>query len=498
MGYLVRIAVLPWGDPSAWRYASYCYECFCKEGFSTLEFLVHTKELFPDLALVFVLDTLAMRLPTQSYRSYSELVERVREYVGRYICGRDRVQTNVEVLPGVMGCGGEGKIEFRANPVTTRLLTLYTLYFSILDLARCFRTGDGVEIVLDTTHGINYFSILVRESVLEVAAMVAAALGTPVKVSVFNADPMPTSASAPARSEKDPCEPSSAGPTPRLEYNLIGEYWVYPWDLVRYFRYSVDSVGKLISDPRECRLDEGELERLLSISKLAVASFRVGALVELVELVKRELDFTWLARAMLEKVHGCWLRKAGLVARNECRSTSFTKLQEGFRLLLHAHAVFSGVSRVLASAIGVDGVSLKYLRGLVEKLLEGSEVTITLVRDELNRVEARLSRERKGEAPPLPQEWVSYSQLMREEGVVVPEVECGKPVDYDPQKLVRVFVAHAGFLKDVVELRKVDDEDVVFRVRSECWGVVEKALEGVFNSLCSKFGRTRPSVERGC
>ncbi|MEM4687469.1 MAG: TM1812 family CRISPR-associated protein [Zestosphaera sp.] len=490
----MRIAVLPWGDPSAWRYANYCYEFFCKEGFSTLEFLVYSKELFPDLALVLVLDTLATRLPTQSYRSYSELVERVREYAGRYICGRDRVQTNVEVLPGVMGCGGKGQVEFKADLATTRLLTLYNVYFRILDLAKCDHSGGEIKILLDTTHGINYFSILVRESVLEAAAMVAVALGASVKVSVFNADPLPHGVNAPARSNEDPCVPFGGGPLPRLKYNQLGEYRVYPWDLMRYFRYSSGSVDKLVSDPQGCHLDEDKLKRLLRVSKLAIASFRVGALVELAELVKGEPDFIKSASEMLERARKCWLLKSELKQGDSCWYTSFTKLQDGLRLLLHAHAVFSGVGRVLATASEVEGVSLKKVLRELMKLLKGSEVTIALVDYELSKVEATLSRKEKGGVTPLLHEWIPYSQLMREEAT--PEFECDRPGAYDLKKLERNFVAHAGFLKDALELKKLGDEDVAYRVRPGCQKVVESALKRVFERLCSSSDKSSSRDEK--
>ncbi|MEM1622691.1 MAG: TM1812 family CRISPR-associated protein [Sulfolobales archaeon] len=479
----MRIAFLPWGDPSAWRYASYCYGRFCEEGFSTLEFLASSRELSPDKTLIFVLDTLADRLPMQRYQSYSELRERVKGYVEEYICGVDKARVSIEVLPGVMGCGGEGRVEFRADLATTRLLTLYTAYFSVLNSVEHSLSEDGIEIVLDTTHGLNYFSILVRESVLEAAAMVAVALGVPVTVSVFNADPLPHGVSAPTRSNEDPCKPSGGGPLPRLEYNQLGEYRVYPWELMRYFRYSGGSVDKLVSDPRECNLDEDELKRLLRVSKLAIASFRVGALVELAELVRGKPNFIESASEMLKRARECWLLKSELKQGDSCWYTSFTKLQDGFRLLLHAHAVFSGVGRVLAAASEVEGVSLKKVLRELMKLLKGSEVTIALVDHELSRVEAALRREKKGEAAPLPQEWVPYSQLMREEAA--PEFECDRLEAYDPKELERNFVAHAGFLKDALELKKLGDGDVAYRVRPGCQKVVESALERVFERLCS-------------
>lgn len=492
----MKIAILSWGDPGAWRFAKYCYGCSCTEGFSTLDLLQNSRDLAPDTVVIFVLDTLAARAQSQNYQNYGELAGYVREYVNKYVCDKGRERISIKVLPGVMGRSSRDSIEFRANLTDTRLLALYKTYFSVFKLLKS-GSSDGVEFVLDTTHGLNYFSILIRESVFEAAAMASAVLGSPVKVSVFNADPMPPGVAAPGRSEKDPCRPVSREPVPRLEYNLLSEVWVYPWDLARYFRYSRGSVSKVLSDPRDCGLDGGEPERLMKFSKLAIASLRVGALVELAELVKREQEFLEKTREMLRKASDCWLQKARIKVEDGVYKTSFTKLQDGFRLLLHAHATFSGVSRVLASEGRADGVSLRTLQELVERLLKGSEIVATLVRNELNWVEARLRREREGGVAELPSEWTPYYKLRSEE-VTMPRVECDKPEIYDQQKLERNFVAHAGFLKDTIELKRLDDRNAVFRVRQSCQDAVDGVLEEVFKKLCSGSDRDGNTMEREC
>lgn len=457
----MRVAVLPWGDPTRWKFIEYCYGDLSVKGFSTLDLLLSSQELRPDLILIYVPDTLAIDLRPKDYVG---LVNWVRDYVRRYLCAN--AQIHVEVLPGVMG-GAD--FEFRADLRDTRLRALYTTYSHIFKVVR---DGEELEILLDTTHGVNYFTILIYDAVFEASATLATAFGG-VRVKVFNADPLPHKrVNASDRSEEDPCKPRVNGATPKLTYNLLYEVYVSPWDLIRYLKYRVDGTIKILEDLRGCEVyDVGSY---IASAKALISSFRVGALVELIELISKSPYWDRDVLNLLELMNDCWLRKAKIEERDGRLKTVFTRLQDGFRLLIHAHAVAYGVRKAL-ERVGCRGsYDLKVLRELSRGLLRGSEITAALIENELNTIKNLLAKEG------VPKEWTLYADILKEERRVrCEEVEKLKSVD---ENLKRNFIAHAGFLYDFIEMRRVDD-DVELRIRPNCWKVVSKILDKVFENL---------------
>lgn len=457
----MRVAILPWGDPEGWKYVEYCFKNECVEGFSTLSLLTSSPEIRPNLILIYVLDTLYNNV---EHTNYEDLTSRVRDKVKKYLCVSEELDIKIEVLPGIMKKRKkELEIIFRANPNDTRLKLLHNTYLRILEKINAEPENNTLEILVDTTHGVNYFTILTREAVLEASAMLATH-GKNVKVLVFNSDPF-TSKDLPGRSESDPCRPEDSKTTLKTEYNLLYEVSIYPWDLTRYLRYSKNSVTKLLTDIRSCNLDQQRLEQLMSFSKKVVASYRVGALVELLTLVREQPEATREILNTANKALECWSKKAKLEKLNEnTYRTSFTKLQDGLRLLLHAHAIMSGAKKL----INQQQTTLKEVKKARKNLLRGSEITSTLVNSEIGLIE-KLSKESK-----IPKEWKLYTELLEKEPTHEKDSR-------DIERMKRNFIAHAGFLKNTLELRK--GEDVELRVRKEYRDVIDEILDKIFKEL---------------
>lgn len=464
MGFIMRVAILPWGDPKNWRYVEYCFEDSCVRGFSTLALLTASPRIRPDAIIIYVLDTL---LEDPECRDYKSLTSRILDYVRNYLCVGEGHDIVVEVLPGIMRKKGEPEFVFKANPNDTKLKLLHHTYKEILKRINAKPKDDSLEILVDTTHGVNYFTILVREAVFEVSSMLAAR-GEDVKVVVFNSDPF-TPADLPGRSS-DPCIPKDGGATIKIEYNVLYEVSVRPWDLAKYLRYSGESAKKLLTDVRRCGVNQDLMKELIDFSKKVVASYRVGALVELLTLARERPEATQDLNSLIDEVLRCWgeMTRLEWSGENLCRTSFFTKLQDGFRLLMHAHAILSGVRELVNLH---SSITLKEVEKAKNTLLRGSEITGVLVDREIGTIE-RLARDSK-----VPEDWTTYSKILEEVEEACTNVK--NSINLDRTK--RNFIAHTGFLKDCLEVRK--KEHVELKIREECKDTINKILDEIFREL---------------
>ncbi|MEM1684888.1 MAG: hypothetical protein QXD60_03935, partial [Nanopusillaceae archaeon] len=57
----------------------------------------------------------------------------------------------------------------------------------------------------------------------------------------------------------------------------------------------------------------------------------------------------------------------------------------------------------------------------------------------------------------------------------------GTPGSQDIDRIKRNFTAHAGFLKELLEVRA--QSDVELRVRPECWSIIEKVVDKIGEDL---------------
>lgn len=457
----LKVAIFPWGDPRNWRYVEYCSEEACVKGFSPLSLVASSPKTRPDLIIIYALDTL---YDGDIFTDYKSLVEAVRSDVSKYLCIDKELDIRIEVLPGIMKRRvKDHEIEFRAVPSDTRLKALYHTYKNIFEKLEHDMEGRRLEILLDTTHGVNYFTMLVREAVFEAASMLAAQ-GREVNVKILNSDPFIVG-DLPRRSSQDPCKPDRGEPVVKITYNLIHEVKILPWELTKYLRYSANSVRKVLTDINSCTINREELRRLTSFSIRTVTLYRVGALVELLSLSREKPQETHKLLCMADEALECWISKAKIIAEDNVLRTSFCKLQDGIRLLLHAHAIIQGFNRVINH--DKSFTTLGEVKEARSKLLKGSEITSTLVDREIGLLE-NLKKSDK----PL-NDWTIYAETADYgEGV-----GCAEHLeDKDVNRVKRNFIAHAGFLNDFLEIRK-GESDLEIRVRPGCRGIIDRVLE---------------------
>lgn len=493
---MMRTYIATWGDPRQWKYAEYCYDNFCQRGFSTLSLVTSSDKLKPNKILIFLLDTLAGEEISEKTGKngseklcYIQLVSRISEFIRKYLCTDSDV--TLVVLPGVMGRGG--KVEFRGDLNDTRLLALYYLYFHTIKEALS-NEGDSIEILLDTTHGVNYFINLISGVVREAAVLLSVATLRPVTLRILNADPLPYPLPRDLdirRSTQDPCTPERQDPkdVPKLSYNLLREEKYQPWDLVKYMKYDRNEIAKTVSD--ECACDwtysNCVVKETLDTAKRLVATYRVGALLELAELVFSNKDWANNVVQLIKDSVKCWQTSAELKEENGVVRTVFrVKLMDGFRLLLHAHALYTGVIRVLKECDkDLEHISLECVEKLSRSLLKGSEVTNTLVSHEIGGLTMILDQ--------ISTEWTLYASLskiiraMKAKETAVGDV-CKEVERVEKQELERYkrnFIAHVGLLMHVIEVKK-HENTILLRTRDYCKKVVYDILDNIFNDLASE------------
>ncbi|MEM1849450.1 MAG: TM1812 family CRISPR-associated protein [Thermofilaceae archaeon] len=462
-GYGSSFCATTWGNPAFWRLANYVNGGLSDTGFSTLGMLQKLeKPRMP--VLVAVVDSLAAEAECET-SDYSELRRAVVEYVRKHLCG---VEAEVEVLPGILRAVKDGRqYTFKADLGDFRLLYTYSLYTRALKAA----CGSVTRIALDISHGVNYMPTLALDAAQEVAAMLAAALTQPVELRVYQADPYPTlgfRASKPSgssddplsRSRENPCEPKDPGvPPPELGYNVVRRFRFNPWDLARYVGYDRSKVEKVLTDERVLEGKHLEAKRVIRSALQILGAYRLGALAQLAVLAKTA-SLLELERVVDAAVEG-WRRARTVDVKDSAVTVeSKTRLSEGFRVLLHAHAVLTGARRLLGqagcSSLEDCTVSFEELKRL-KKLVEGSRVVVKLVDRELSKLAYLGSR--------LEREWKLYSAYRGLE----------EEADSREGTFDRDFIAHAGFHSDVLLVRLTDSRPEL-KVNPSRWEAVERVL----------------------
>ncbi len=433
----------------------------------------------PVKILVVVLDTLA-DYETVKAGDYRGVVESVKSYVGQYLCG---VEAEVEVLPGVYerrGSGGE-RLLFESDP-RSEFLPLLTY----IVLEKALEHG-ATSIALDVSHGMNFMPTLALRACEEAAAALAAARVRRVELRVYQSDPYPAGIRAPPRSSEDACKPEQGGEPPTLNYNLILRRAFEPWDLARYISYESQQALKVLTDPRDCKLD-GAQNLLGELALPLLGAFRLGALPQLALLAKAAPPDK-LGEA-LKKAVECWRSKRGARESGSgvLKVSSGTKFAAGFRALIHARAVLEGARKLLGltegsvpleeAAVTLD--ELKRLRDLVR----GSRVVGELVNREISKLDYLRERWTKPRRKPgilasslklLIGRWVKPRSG---EWARLSELQLGsapKESKGDESVFRRDFIAHAGFHTDVLEAR-LAERGLEVRVRSDQWERVKEVL----------------------
>ncbi|RLI74482.1 TIGR01897 family CRISPR-associated protein [Archaeoglobales archaeon] len=166
-----RVLILPWGNPVGWSEVEYEFNGCKLKSRSTLPILI--KVIKPSKTIVIALDTIA-----NSGKSYSEVVNNVRNFCLDFISNELGVKERVDVLvaPGVG--------EFPNGVFKGRMEDFYS--YILFKLSQILPNGD-IAIHLDLTHGVNFMPALTYRAVAEIAGIYA--ICKQVKLTVYNSEP---------------------------------------------------------------------------------------------------------------------------------------------------------------------------------------------------------------------------------------------------------------------------------------------------------------------
>lgn len=485
----MRICISTWGDPSQWKYARYCLDNEkCSEGFSTLNLLLDRDRFGCQKVYIYALDTVAKAL----HESYSDIANDAREYIEKYLCIDNLDNVEINVLPGRMRKkisfgDSEAIIEFSGNLEDLRILIAYSLYMKILEYLIKLNNKD-VNIVVDTTHGINYLPSIAIKAVNEAIAVLSTATLSRIYLYIYNADPYPQDISKQyvdklKRSNNDICRADIDRETeaPKLIYNRLSKEIVTPWHLTQFLYYTRDLRVIEFLGPRSnlCKIDDYYIRNLVKLAKRIVASFRVGIVPQLLIYIKENRNMDKDIERVLESIMECWKDQASVNKEYDRYIVKYGKIGQGVRLLLHTHAIIIGVKRVLEDQGTGDFITLSDVDRIERKLFNDFIISSTLISREREKLEKLKSSNM------IIDNWTVYTTVRQNQLKLQQGDLCRESLETfigKKNEEKRVLIAHAGFHSDLIEVRKIN-KDIAIRIREECKDKIEILLDDVAEDL---------------
>jgi len=168
----MKILIAPWGHPRGWKDVVYNFNKHRGKAKTPLKILQN--EINPDKIIIIGLDTIA-----DKGRTYADVKKAAQEIISEYAKKYGIKNYDVLIAPGI-GNFPNGKFEGEA-------LDYYYYLFAKLALMFCELEDGILEITLDTTHGINYSTILSYRAVKELLQYIS--IFKKIKFMAVNSDP---------------------------------------------------------------------------------------------------------------------------------------------------------------------------------------------------------------------------------------------------------------------------------------------------------------------
>lgn len=437
----IKIAFLPWGDPHYWELVEYCLEDTngineCIEGYTTLSIIVD-KLRYNNIFILVPWTVIRSEKVSEIMDSregpiYDKLVCVVREYIWNYAFEQIKkwyrshnIKMKILVLPGVIRYFTDNSIiVFKTNIDNLLNYALYALYSTINDVLeeRGVKQVSGdkticLEALLDTTHGINYFTFTIGQVLDQVLAMISVSKRCRVLLSIYNADPF----RIPKRARSDVPVKHEVS-RPRLYYHKISEKVYSPWHISTHIKFRENEHNNVFKNRRGTHASHSketgakeDLTNVLNNAKQIITAYRLGLVPILVHLVGKgiRIDLGNKMINIIESTLKQWREEIVLSKRSDKEIVIETKqdLADGFRLLLYAHAIFSSVSEFLKERgydleIVESGVKLNDLSDLVRILYEDMEIVKRIFEHECNLLEEYKES--------IMSDWKLFSKLKKE------------------------------------------------------------------------------------
>lgn len=423
----MKLLVVSWGNFGRWVETTYRFGDEISVGPSTLPIL--QKVIKPDWTVIILSDTLGTDF--SSYEALQKNVRgRVMDFLERIGAGRE---VDVIIAPGV---GQFSHGTFRGNAMDAYYVILHRL-------AQIIPANENLEVHFDSTHGLNYVTLLAYRALKDLLGI--AAVGNDVHFRAYNSDPLVRGVSKELTIntiEDVKVEPSPLKtPLPREEY--IGNFRMDGKTFGEVLR-GLDSLKRL----KDLR---GGLNAWISsvingLPLVFTSTYPDGG-------VRKTLEETV---EQLVGVYHSWHDTEGntLIRR--------LSLEPGFGVLV-------GLLFQL-KVLEMDGLpdvepSVKKLKEISERVFRGRVLAST--KTELHRLASSVGEDTNG--------WIPYAELLRKGGK-----------SPSPQVNERNFLAHAGLEANLIEVRRDGELYVRYRAGKVRYGGAQWEARKVMEKIAGE------------
>jgi len=393
----MKLLVAPWGNPSGWKEVTYVFDE--KEIKSKTSLRILQEVIKPDNTIIIGLDTLA-----DDGENYEEVKinaeEKIREYADKFgLNGYD-----VLIAPGI-GTFPNGIFQGNA-------LDYYYYIFAKIILNLLENPENILNIYLDLTHGINYITILTYRAIREIAEVFS--IFKEVRFRAYNADP-----SLPAIVDK-------------LSINIIEDSSPIPMPFVEKISQGRPLEPINLSPEERRELFESELKSVREIDNSELSAF-IGALYNGLPLA---LFSFYPDKDKLKGIIFATLNsyEKYIEARKQDRLkvTRRVKIGRDFKTYVFTYAVATLLEESKLVSSKKKEVTIDEIKDLKENLFKFDKRFKVKIDKDIHTLREDLEKEEIGN-------WQIYNAIL------------GKSIG-EPDE--RNFLAHSGFERNVIEVKK--------------------------------------------
>ncbi len=484
----LKILFAIWGDYRKWQEVTYSYNGRTITSKTTLPLLL--KEINPDRSFVIVSNTLidGFQGDITTFDDPKKIEEDVKTDAESFIKERMEVmreqttfkdepyenEIKVLVLPGI---GEFLKSKFIGNPNNFYSVLYWKVVKDLLEMLS--KDHDSIEIYLDITHGLNYMTMMTYRAIRDIAQILAFFYS--VKFVVLNSDPFPTRDRRIVDSQReDQRRSEKEEDKPILNINEIESAMLIPFlNSYKHIEPKIFQVRKVKSENRtqveEDEFDENKAAKLgkeiNDINKSLISELDLDNIHAFAGAFHHGLViflfyfYPNIPAELIEKAYNEFYNKINvmskngklIVSQNVDFTVNFVSIVQAYHLqeLLQAKFKLTRKDEIKLSEIEPISQKIFFTRTIKNRL----DVEI----ERLNNIKDRITGDCK-----------DYGYYAMEDGRYEE-----KEVNFD-QKQERNLFAHCGFGYSLIQVRKVDDSEILIKLKS---GLNEKIKQAIIKNI---------------
>ncbi|WP_461833221.1 CRISPR-associated CARF protein Csx1 [Desulfothermus sp.] len=412
----MKLLLAPWGNPTFWKELYYKFDR--KEVRSRTSLKILQETIKPDKTLIVGLDTLA-KIGSNYEEVKKDAERKIKEHVNEF--GLEKCE--VHIAPGI-GSFPNGIFIGEALDYY-----YYTLAKISIHLLKC--SDDILEIHFDLTHGINYSVILTYRAVKEILELFS--IFKKVKFKAYNADPsLPTS-------------------TDKLFINVIEDIEPSPKPFDEKINQGRTLEPKDLDPEDRRKLFKEDLSCTKEVSKSEISAF-LGALYNGCPLAIFRFypDKDKLDKIIHQTLH-TYAKYVNLENRDKLTVKRNVRFGKDFKVYLFAYLTVSLLEKSNLLDTNKKEVNISELKNLTSNLFKFDERFKTRIEKDIHSLKKDLDDKDI-------RDWKIYNEVL--------ERSVGEPDS-------RNFLAHSGFERNIVEVKKSSPDVVFIRYREEKIGTIK-------------------------